>query len=59
MDYVDRSVPMLSRMFDKWMRGYRAMGYPLGDSTEMRTYRDENRLVVRDQEDTGIDNDLF
>jgi superfamily II DNA or RNA helicase len=26
-DYVDRQVPMLSRMFDKRMRGYQAMGY--------------------------------
>lgn len=26
-DYVDRNVPMLSRMFDKRLRTYRAMGY--------------------------------
>jgi len=26
-DYVDRNVPMLARMFDKRLRGYRAMGY--------------------------------
>ena len=26
-DYVDSQVPMLSRMFDKRMRGYQAMGY--------------------------------
>jgi len=26
-DYVDRQVPVLSRMFDKRMRGYQAMGY--------------------------------
>ncbi len=31
MDYVDRNVPMLARMFDKRMRGYRAMGYSVGD----------------------------
>ncbi|MBI4203719.1 MAG: DEAD/DEAH box helicase family protein [Betaproteobacteria bacterium] len=34
-DYVDREVPMLRRMFDKRLRGYRAIGYardaaPLG-----------------------------
>ena len=29
-DYVDRNVPMLARMFDKRMRGYRSMGYVLG-----------------------------
>ncbi len=26
-DYVDREVPMLLRMFEKRLRGYRAMGY--------------------------------
>jgi superfamily II DNA or RNA helicase len=30
MDYVDRNVPMLARMFEKRMRGYRAMGYSVG-----------------------------
>ena len=34
-DYVDREVPMLLRMFEKRLRGYRAIGYardeaPLG-----------------------------
>jgi len=28
-DYVDRRVPMLARMFDKRLAGYRAMGYEL------------------------------
>jgi superfamily II DNA or RNA helicase len=27
MDYVDQNVPMLAKMFEKRMRGYRAMGY--------------------------------
>jgi superfamily II DNA or RNA helicase len=27
MDYVDRDVPMLAKMLEKRMRGYRAMGY--------------------------------
>jgi superfamily II DNA or RNA helicase len=31
MDYVDRDVPMLARMFEKRMRGYRAMGYVVTD----------------------------
>jgi superfamily II DNA or RNA helicase len=26
-DYVDRNVPMLARMFEKRMKGYRALGY--------------------------------
>jgi len=30
-DYVDREVPMLMRMFDKRLRGYRAMGYESGN----------------------------
>ena len=38
-DYVDRHVPMLSRMFQKRLRGYRALGYteksaePRGEET--------------------------
>lgn len=31
MDYVDHNVPMLARMFEKRMRGYRAMGYLVAD----------------------------
>jgi superfamily II DNA or RNA helicase len=31
MDYVDRNAPMLARMFEKRMRGYRAMGYVITD----------------------------
>jgi superfamily II DNA or RNA helicase len=30
-DYVDREVPMLSRMFEKRLRGYRAIGYAWGE----------------------------
>jgi len=26
-DYIDENVPVLMRMFDKRMQGYRAMGY--------------------------------
>src|SRR3989441_6873290 len=29
-DYVDRDVPMLARMFEKRLRGYRAIGYAHG-----------------------------
>jgi superfamily II DNA or RNA helicase len=28
-DYVDRGVPMLERMFEKRLRGYRSIGYTL------------------------------
>ena len=30
-DYVDREVPMLRRMFEKRLRGYRAIGYVLDE----------------------------
>jgi len=36
-DYVDRKVPMLLRMFEKRLRGYRAMGYVrVEDNNEAR-----------------------
>jgi len=31
-DYVDREVPMLSRMFEKRLRTYRAIGYARGET---------------------------
>ena len=31
-DYVDREVPMLLRMFEKRLRGYRAIGYARGSA---------------------------
>jgi superfamily II DNA or RNA helicase len=31
-DYVDREVPMLLRMFERRLRGYRAIGYPRGEA---------------------------
>ncbi len=31
VDYVDRSVPMLRRMSERRLRGYRAIGYVVGD----------------------------
>jgi len=31
-DYVDRGVPMLLRMFEKRLRGYRAIGYARGEA---------------------------
>lgn len=31
-DYVDRAVPMLLRMFEKRLRGYRAIGYARGEA---------------------------
>ena len=41
MDYVDSNVPMLARMFEKRMRGYRAMGYSVGDLAATAYAEDE------------------
>ena len=58
-DYVDREVPMLLRMFEKRLRGYRAIGYarseaPLGyegpnDDTVIDY--DENVLAALERDD--------
>ena len=32
LDYVDREVRMLMRMFEKRLRGYRAIGYARGEA---------------------------
>ena len=32
-DYVDRDVPMLARMFERRLRGYRAIGYSTEEVT--------------------------
>lgn len=58
-DYVDRDVPMLLRMFEKRLRGYRAIGYARGDAPlgyaepndERVIEYDENVLAALDQED--------
>ncbi|MBI2425807.1 MAG: DEAD/DEAH box helicase family protein [Candidatus Hydrogenedentes bacterium] len=36
-DYLDRNVPMLSRMYTKRLRGYRAMGYSIVDQERQLT----------------------
>ena len=49
-DYVDRKVPMLIRMFEKGLRGYRAIGYARGVTPgELEESNDE--LVGDDNED--------
>ena len=58
-DYVDREVPMLLRMFEKRLRGYRAIGYargeaPLGyaEPTDDATVEyDEDVLAELDRDD--------
>jgi superfamily II DNA or RNA helicase len=58
-DYVDREVPMLLRMFEKRLRGYRAIGYARGEAPlgyaeptvgHVIEY-DEDVLAALDQED--------
>ena len=49
MDYVDSNVPMLAKMFEKRMRGYRTMGYSVSEYALTDLASDE--LVVEyDQE---------
>src|SRR3989441_4991540 len=43
-DYVDRSVPLLARMFAKRLRGYRAIGYARGSASLMREKEDDEAL---------------
>ena len=58
-DYVDRDVPMLNRMFEKRLKGYRAMGYELADVSNMAdAVRDH--VIEYDEEALRIfDTDLF
>ena len=47
-DYVDHDVPMLARMFQKRLRGYRAMGYELADPPMVVPVRE--RVIEYDEE---------
>jgi len=49
-DYVDREVPMLFRMFDKRLRGYRAIGYAR-DAAPLAYEALNDELVVADDAD--------
>ncbi len=44
VDYVDRAVPMLTRMFEKRMRGYKAIGYVSDDGTPPLQWRESKAL---------------
>jgi len=50
-DYVDCEVPVLLRMFEKRLRGYRAMGYARGEAP-LGFAEPEGDLVVAYDEDT-------
>jgi len=49
VDYVDHNVPMLARMFQKRLRGYRAMGYELADPPVV-TAPVRERVIEYDEE---------
>ena len=49
-DYADNEVPLLARMFEKRMRGYRAMGYEIVDDCGVVT---KGRSANRRQEGLG------
>jgi hypothetical protein len=59
-DYVDREVPMLLRMFEKRLRGYRAIGYargeaPLGYAEARDDVVEYDEPVLRSQYDDDYD----
>jgi len=49
-DYVDREVPMLLRMFEKRLRGYRAIGYARGEAP-LGIVDVSEKAVVESEED--------
>jgi superfamily II DNA or RNA helicase len=49
-DYVDRDVPMLMRMFEKRLRGYRAIGYARGEAPLGFTEAKDDPVVGYDED---------
>jgi superfamily II DNA or RNA helicase len=49
-DYVDREVPMLLRMFEKRLRGYRAIGYARGEAPLGRAEAGDEIVVEYDED---------
>ncbi len=49
-DYLDEKVPMLRRMFEKRLRGYRAIGYELGAAVPTPGHSQPGRAVIREAE---------
>ena len=60
-DYVDSRVPMLARMFDKRLAGYRAMGYELAESVEASESSVKDNYVIEYDSDAlaAADSDAF
>jgi superfamily II DNA or RNA helicase len=49
-DYVDRQVPMLLRMFERRLRGYRAIGYARGEAPLGYSEESDELTVEYDEE---------
>ncbi|MBE7483652.1 MAG: hypothetical protein HS104_27195 [Polyangiaceae bacterium] len=49
-DYVDRDVPMLLRMFEKRLRGYRAIGYARGEAPLGYAESKEDMIIEYDDD---------
>lgn len=49
-DYVDRQVPMLLRMFEKRLRGYRAIGYARGEAPLGYAEPTDDRVIEYDED---------
>ena len=49
-DYVDREVPMLLRMFEKRLRGYRSIGYARGEAPLGYAERRDEIVVEYDED---------
>lgn len=56
MDYVDRNVPALARMFANRMKGYKAMGYSVSEYVMME--HDEDEYVIEYDENYIRDFDM-
>jgi superfamily II DNA or RNA helicase len=50
-DYVDREVPMLLRMFEKRLRGYRAIGYARGEAPLAFEEPSDDSVIDYDDDD--------
>jgi superfamily II DNA or RNA helicase len=56
-DYVDRQVPMLARMFDKRIKGYRSMGYDTASWQDIARSDGDDYVIEYDQETLRTLND--
>lgn len=56
-DYVDIQVPMLARMFERRLRGYRSLGYARGGAPFAFGEVDDDFVLGRDWEETEGDDE--